>query len=64
MMNQMQVAITVNAKGKPVAFRYSPMQARWFRIALDEARIAIATGQAVKVPFCSWSNGQPSALNQ
>lgn len=59
-----QVAITHNAKNQPVAYRWSPRQVRWFRMGLEEAKLLIATEQAILVPYIQWANGKPSHMNQ
>lgn len=61
--SQRQIAITTNRKGQQVAY-YVGYDYRWFRMGLDAALVALATESARLVPFCSWRDGQPSAMNQ
>lgn len=64
-MNRAHIAITVNANGQRVAYRDSRRNCGgWQRIALATAELLIATEQAVRVPFVTYSNGRPSPMNQ
>ena len=49
-----QIAFTTDKNGKPIAYRNSPVQMRWFRIGYEEAKLLIATGQAEQVEFIKW----------
>lgn len=49
-----QIAFTTDKNGKPIAYRNSPIQMRWFRIGYEEAKLLIATGQAEQVKFIKW----------
>ncbi len=59
-----QVALVTNAMGQPIAYRYERSFGNWYRMGREAAELAIATGAAIQVPFCSWANGKPSPMNQ
>jgi hypothetical protein len=50
-------AFTHTAKGIEIAYRYSPAQMRFFRVGLDEAKLAIATGSGVRIEYINYRNG-------
>jgi len=47
---KVEVWFTTDKHGRPVAYRWSRMQFRSFRIGLDEARNLVATEQAIVLP--------------
>lgn len=49
MRMQTQVTFTTDKNGKPLAFRDCRLAGRYIRIGLDEAKLLVATGQAVQV---------------
>ena len=46
-----QIAFTTIKGGRPVAYRWCSRGMRWFRMGMDEAKLQIATGAAVEVPY-------------
>jgi hypothetical protein len=46
-----QVAFTSNRKGQPIAYRWCTSCIRWFRVGYEEARFAVATGEAIEVRY-------------
>ena len=48
-----KIAFRVDKRGKVLAYRYSPSTSRWFRIGTDDARLKLATGEAIEVDYDS-----------
>lgn len=46
-----EAAITFDKRGRKIAYRWSMRQARWFRMPLAEAELAIATGKASQTTY-------------
>jgi hypothetical protein len=46
-----QVAFTANRKGQPIAYRWCTSFHRWFRIGYEEAKFAVAIGEAIEVRY-------------
>lgn len=52
---QTHITFTADKNGKPIAYREG-YNLRYFRIGYDEAKLMIATGQAIEIPFVNWNN--------
>jgi hypothetical protein len=46
-----QIAFTANRKGQAIAYRWCTSCIRWFRIGYEEAKLAVATGEAIEVRY-------------
>ena len=46
-----QIAFTANRKGQAIAYRWCPYGHRWFRTGYEAAKFAVATGEAIEVPY-------------
>lgn len=46
-----EISFTVDKHGNALAYRYSRAQMRNFRIAYDDAKLRIATGDAIETPY-------------
>lgn len=46
-----QIGFTANRKGQAIAYRYCPYGKRWFRTGYEAAKFAVATGEAIEVPY-------------
>lgn len=49
MSKQVEIFFQNDKHGRKVAYRWSRMQFRAFRMKLDEAELLVATGQAIKL---------------
>ena len=46
-----EIAFKLNKKGQRLAYEYSRVQMRWFRVGIEEANLLIATERAIKVEY-------------
>lgn len=47
-MAKMTVKFVTDKNGRKRAYKYSTKQMRWFPMPVDEAELAVATGEATK----------------
>lgn len=48
-MNTTQVAFGVDKNSKPLAYRWSFLAMRWFKVGYEAAKLMVSTGDAVVV---------------
>jgi hypothetical protein len=51
MNDQVQIAFTTDKNRKPLAYRWSPLAARWIKIGIEDARLRISTSTAREVSY-------------
>lgn len=47
----LQIAFTADKRGRPIAYYWSRPCMRWMRMGLEAAKVDVATGNAIEVPY-------------
>lgn len=48
---RISIAFTTDKNGKPLAYRWSSLQMRWFRMPYDKAKVLVATNSADETTY-------------